>query len=135
MSARSRVLDCAGAVISQWRQAGLTSLPDGLEQAIQSLNDAVQEMCSSPHARSTDPHTSRQGPSEVRMRQSHHDVLKVLALRPLTDIELTQAVSEKMSPSGARTRRAELVRMGLVEASGRRRRSANGREHTVWQRI
>lgn len=38
----------------------------------------------------------------------------------------------RLSPSGARTRRCELERKGLVYDTGRRVRTKTGRMHTVW---
>mgnify|MGYP001278623252 CR=1 len=133
MSARDEVLECAGAVISAWRETLLDSVPAGLEESIVDLRAAVERMNEESHARATDPETSKQGPVSYRMNQSRSDVLRTLRLRPLTDIELVSAMSPKMSASGARSRRAELVRMGLVKDTGKRRRSSTGRLHAVWE--
>ena len=135
MSARNDVLERAGAVISAWRDTPLDSLPASLESAIVNLRAAIGRMNQNPYSRATDPKTSKQGPSSYRMNQSRSDVLKTIKLRPLTDIELVQAVSDKMSASGARTRRAELVRMGLVKDSGKRRKSDSKRSHVVWEAV
>jgi len=133
MSARDEVLECAGAVISAWRETLLDSVPAGLEESIVDLRAAVERMNQQAYARASDPKTSHQGPCSYRMNQSRSDVLKTLKLRPLTDLELVQAMSDKMSASGARSRRAELVRMGLVKNSGTRRRCSSGRLHSVWE--
>lgn len=47
-----------------------------------------------------------------------------------TDEECQLALS--MNPSTQRPRRVELVRSGLVKDSGRKRRTASGREAVVW---
>lgn len=41
--------------------------------------------------------------------------------------------SGEISPSGARSRRAELVTMGLVKDSGRRTKTASGRDSVIWE--
>ena len=135
MSARNEVLEQAGAVIAAWRDTPLDSVPANLETSLVDLRAAVERMNQHAHSRATDPETSRQGPCSYRMNQSRSDVLKTIRLRPLTDIELVQAVSDKMSASGARTRRAELVRMGLVKDSGKRRKSDSKRSHVVWEAV
>ena len=133
MSARNKVLECAGAVLSAWRSNPLDSVPANLETALVDLRASVERMNEEPHSRATDPETSKQGPCSYRMNQSRSDVLRMLRLRPLTDIELVAAMSPKMSASGARSRRAELVRMGLVKDSGKRRKASSGRLHAVWE--
>jgi hypothetical protein len=39
----------------------------------------------------------------------------------------------KISPSGARTRRSELVNLGLVQDTGKRKRMSTGRSAIVWR--
>jgi len=41
----------------------------------------------------------------------------------------------KISPSGARTRRSELVNLGLVQDTGKRKRMSTGRSAIVWRAI
>jgi len=110
-----------------------TSLPQGLDSSIQALRDAIEHMNSQAKARASDPETSRQGPSSLHMNETRSRILKTLQSRPLTDLELVQAMDGRLSASSIRSRRAELVVMGLVRDSGNRRRSKNGRLHTVWQ--
>jgi hypothetical protein len=97
-------------------------------------------------ARSGDPETSHEAAaslSAAALRLSQEDVL--FALRQLggsaTDTELLERYAELasreavrwQSPSGLRTRRHELVVLGLVVDSGERRRLASGRRAVVWE--
>lgn len=132
MSGRDRVLERAGAVVAAWKRM-LIVLPDDLEDAIIELKHAIEDMNATPKARKTDPETSNQGPTTLRMTRNRLEVLALLRQRARTDEELVAALSGQMSASGARTRRAELVRVGLVIDSGERRRGSTGRMHTVWQ--
>ena len=132
MSGRDRVLERAGAVVAAWKRM-LVVLPDDLEDAIIELKHAIEDMNATPKARKTDPETSNQGPTTLRMTRNRLEVLALLRQRARTDEELVAALSGQMSASGARTRRAELVRVGLVIDSGERRRGSTGRMHTVWQ--
>ena len=50
-----------------------------------------------------------------------------------TDEELQRVLP--MNPSTERPRRIELVRLGLVEDSGEKRRTASGRLATVWRAV
>lgn len=57
---------------------------------------------------------------------------------PLTDEEIARALVEyrfHVSPSGARTRRAELVVLGRVRDSGKRGKTASGRTCIVWELV
>ena len=132
MSPRDKVLVQAGAVVQSWRRAA-AALPQSLEESIRALWSAIEAMNSEARSRAGDPSTSRQGPSSFRMNKRRREILDLLKSRPLTDIEIVSAMESKISASGARTRRAELVKMGLVRDSGRRRRSDTGRLHIVWQ--
>lgn len=95
------------------------------------------------YARTTDPETSHAAAhsvADLRMSQSYvHRVLK--AIGPLTDEELVDhyqwnPVFERFRPqsaSGIRSRRAELVRLGLVEYTGEKRLMRTGRMARVWR--
>lgn len=132
MSPRSKVLAQAGQVVQAWRLSMSTPLPPQLDDAIHSLKCAIDEMNAEARSRALDPETSRQGPTPLTMNKTRQIVLDVLKVRPLTDTELVAALRGRMSDSGARTRRAELVRMGKVRDSGRRLRSPSGRMNVVW---
>ena len=93
-----------------------------------------------PHAvaRSTDPDTSwaaahSQTPDKIR--QSQTKVLRMLRRwGPMTDTTLVHLMSG-MSPSGIRTRRRELVDMGLVHDTDARVTLASGRKAIVWAAV
>lgn len=98
-------------------------------------------------ARTTDPETSHMAAASVSdLRHSQYLVLKVLRKLPsrgMTDEELQAeylfhrrqrpALFLAQSESGIRTRRSELVRLGLVEFAGERRRMDSGRMARVWR--
>lgn len=97
-------------------------------------------------ARATDPETSHAAAASVGdLREKQYAVLKVLRKRPAygyTDEELVDAYEAMedatvsyphQSPSGIRTRRSELVRLGFVEFSGERRLLCSGRQARVWR--
>ena len=93
-------------------------------------------------ARTSDPDTSHaaaQSLTPETLRLSQAAVLDLLRGYPagLTDQGLAQAYGNgwpgpAQSDSGLRTRRAELVRGGLVVDTGRRERLASGRQAVVW---
>jgi predicted HTH transcriptional regulator len=86
--------------------------------------------------RRSDPETSREAAASIsseRLRESQQHVLAILkTLGPLTDEWLCNYLATSMSPSGARTRRAELVARGLVYDTGKRETLASGRKAVVW---
>ena len=131
MSPRDKVLAQAGQVVEAWRRSS-ELVPLQLEDAIQALRYAIDAMNAEARSRNLDPETSNQGPKPMTMTKNRQMVLDVLKVRPLTDTELVAALRDRMSDSGARTRRAELVRMGKVRDSGRRLRSPSGRMNVVW---
>jgi len=130
MSARDRVIDAAGKVVAEWRRR--YSRPIELRCAILDLEATIAEMNAQPQSRASDPETSDQGPCSLRMTRNRSQVLLLLQQRERCDSELVAALSGQMSESGVRTRRKELVRMGLVEDTGRRRKGSTGRSHIVW---
>ena len=88
-------------------------------------------------ARRHDPSTSwaaaaSLGPTTIRRSQ-----LVVWRLLqddgPMTDEQLVARLLGRMSPSGARTRRAELVDLGLVRDTGQRVKLHSGRLAIVWE--
>jgi hypothetical protein len=98
-------------------------------------------------ARRTDPATSHAAAAAhapAKMRTSQRRILAMLrTLGPMIDEDLYATVNDeealaatglpRMSPSGVRSRRAELVKMGLVESAGTEKRG--NYEHTVWQAV
>lgn len=98
-------------------------------------------------ARTTDPETSHAAAASVAdIRLSQYAVLKVLGLRPATgytDEELVTGYQHLMlkypkayplqSASGIRTRRSELVSLGLVYWEGDKRVMSTGRLARVWR--
>jgi len=96
-----------------------------------------------PVARSTDPGTSwaaARSLSKGQVRSSQGQVLEILKDKgPLTDFEIYSWLAfnagKAMSSSGARTRRKELVDLGLVRSSGRTVQLANGRHSIRWEAV
>lgn len=96
-----------------------------------------------PVARSTDPQTSHDAArSVVKEHQTATQWFILEALRggPKTDDEIWHSLYDlsrhrHTSQSGARTRRAELVDMGKVRDSGRRRKLTSGRMAIVWEAV
>ena len=96
-------------------------------------------MTTQPLARSTDPTTSHDAAASARAAAPTIRAAVLAALRshgPMTDEELLHQLHRdgvRCSPSGARTRRAELVRAGQVEDSGEVALTASGRRTIIWQ--
>lgn len=98
-----------------------------------------------PVARNTDPDTSWEAARSIpreRIRRSQQAILTILQWRgPSTDEGIWDRLARKdldaprMSPSGARTRRSELVAMGKVRDSGKRERLQSGRQAIVWEAV
>lgn len=90
-------------------------------------------------ARNTDPITSHLAAKSVRdVTATQEYVLKALR-RARTDVELVEAYNNlktapRASDSGIRSRRAELVRRGMVIDTGKRVRLDSGRYAIVWGR-
>ena len=95
-------------------------------------------------ARATDPETSHEAAASVaRISDAQGFILKMLNTHgPLTDEKLWDLYHPAdiqiyhfihMSISGARSRRAELVKAGLVRDSGERRETRSGRKAIVWE--
>lgn len=96
------------------------------------------------HARRTDPGTSHAAAKSVRNQTDTHERILELFERfgDATDEDLLiyweQCASlfdwPTISPSGLRSRRAELVALGLVVDTGRKDKTSTGRACIVWDR-
>jgi hypothetical protein len=95
-----------------------------------------------PATRTTDPHTSHEAEiSVVRVTQVQSAILQILSTMKMHDEQLLRFYEAAMdvdavpfaSQSGVRSRRAELVDLGLVEDSGERVKTRSGRQSIVWQ--
>ena len=91
-------------------------------------------------ARATDPQTSHDAADSVReVTATQEYVLKALR-RPRNDTQLIEAYrafkkAPMASESGIRSRRAELVKRGLIEDSGNKVRLDSGRNSIVWKSV
>lgn len=90
-------------------------------------------------ARNTDPQTSRDAADSIEGisgRQRRKILATIWRIGPATDEEILAALPSDgvhVSPSGARTRRSELVDDGIVFDTGQRKRLCSGRWGIVWQ--
>ncbi len=93
-----------------------------------------------PVARYGDPVTSHLAAASVRQTASEKlrdEIMRVLKLYgPQTDEGIAELLSAlAASPSGLRTRRAELVEQGLVESVSTDGRTRGGRRCQVWSAV
>lgn len=102
---------------------------------------SVQEI-TIPRARLSDPKTSWDAAGSVDdVTATQAIILMLLRERPMTDEQLVFEYNAGVvrgdylakSPSGIRSRRAELVRKGLVVDNGVRGLMSTGRTAIVWQ--
>jgi hypothetical protein len=90
------------------------------------------------NTRMADPETSHEAAESVtNITPTRQHILKALS-KPRTDSEMIQVyrtleTSPRASDSGLRSRRSELVEMGLVRDSGKRVRLDSGRYSVVWE--
>lgn len=96
-------------------------------------------LASRAYARSSDPGTSHAAAASIpvgELRESQQAVLALLReVGPLTDDEILECYQGRLpwqSPSGLRTRRAELVDAGFVKDTGERRTLRSRRLAIVW---
>lgn len=95
-----------------------------------------------PQARRTDPQTSHDAAQSVKDVSKAKKAILSLLRKHQSDMQLvanyTKLVRQNKAPraseSGIRSRRAELVRLGLVKDTGKRDRSASNRQMIVWGR-
>jgi len=94
-----------------------------------------------PHARLSDPQTSQDAANSVQNITATQRTIYNLLINSMTDEELYTSYGKAViaglapmaSPSGVRSRRAELVVLGLVEDTGSRRKLVSGRNAIVWK--
>lgn len=96
-------------------------------------------------SRFTDPETSRTAAATItvdRLRETQRVILEILdRFGPACDQDIETYARQlhslgeapKQSPSGLRSRRAELVDAGLVRDSGERTKTSSGRQTIVWE--
>ena len=94
-----------------------------------------------PHARTTDPSTSHEAAASIKNVTPVQAAILGILFRPMTDEQLiqeyrkTQAMMPRLfanaSDSGIRSRRAELVKQGLVFPVGYGKTKSN-RNTIVW---
>lgn len=98
-------------------------------------------MIADPKARVTDPETKAAGRAVSNLRASQARILQCFkAYGALDDKQLTRYIWDledhlgvkRMSPSGIRSRRNELVQRGLVADSGYRA-TVDGRSCIIWE--
>ena len=95
-----------------------------------------------PQARRTDPQTSHDAANSVKDVSKTKKAILVLLRKHQSDMQLVANYSKlvrqnkapRASESGIRSRRAELVRLGLVKDTGKRDKSASNRQMIVWGR-
>ena len=89
-----------------------------------------------PHARKSDPKTSHDAAKSVTNLTEIKIKIIELLKTPMTDTDLVFNIRAStdwlVSESGVRTRRSELVELGLVIDSGRREKLASGRLAILW---
>lgn len=101
-----------------------------------------QEADIQARARRSDPRTSHEAAASVRgITATHRRILTLMEMfGPLTDDEIAARYRSEaksmgwppVSPSGLRTRRAELVDLGRVLDTRRTKATISGRRTTVW---
>ena len=94
------------------------------------------------HARNSDPDTSHAAAKSVRdLTGVQQGIVEILNWKPLTDEQLVIAYENayiefeypEATPQSIRSRRAELVRTGHVEFTGRKEQLKSGRWARVWK--
>lgn len=94
-----------------------------------------------PRARAGHPQTSHDAAASVtKLGEKQNDVLLVIktitgscTLEELVETYDGVVNVAEQSPSGIRSRCSELVKLGLVENSGERRKTRSGRAAIVWR--
>lgn len=129
----------AETVGTGWHNTTIRRLLDEVER----LQGQIDGMLKYPRARKHDRETSQLAALKIRPRltQSRRDVLLLFDWnKNLTDEELVEAYNKSQglypqSPSSIRSRRSELVYLGLVGDTGKRRKNKLHNSCIVWARV
>ena len=115
---------------------GLPEIDPSRERDIQQVR-GYKRLRARAHARRTDPETSHKAAASVEnLTSKQAAILEMLRMGPACDSEIYDRLWKagyKMSDSGARTRRDELVERGLVEFADRYVTLKSGSRSRVWQ--
>lgn len=105
--------------------------------------DPLDPIIFKPAARTHDPHTSHLAAASVtNLTATQKNLIAILDLYgPATDEEIATYFAhlaelndwERVSPSGLRSRRAELTRTGTIYDTGARQTLKSGRQAIVWE--
>jgi hypothetical protein len=99
-----------------------------------------------PKARNRDPQTSFDAANSIsqkRVTETQRAIYYLLLAGPANDVDgygyykvaMDQEIAPYASESGYRSRRAELVELGLVEDTGERVKLRSGRKSIVWKSV
>lgn len=104
------------------------------DMGLPSEREVVNALFPRAVARAGDPQTSWDAARSVRdIRASQSEVLRLFVARgAMTDEQVAERYSGFQSPSGLRTRRAELVALGRLRDTGHRIVGRSGRRMIVW---
>lgn len=88
-------------------------------------------------ARKRDPKTSKMAANRLDLSKGQKKVMVAFrSFGSMTDEELIENLAKlnlDLTPSGARSRRAELVKKGAIKDSGQTRPGSTGNKMTVWE--
>ena len=130
------VYDAAANVCTTARHSYTNGLPT-LDRAIERLREALAADAEKAHTRNADPETSKEAAAEATMQltENRRAVMRCFQQEGrLADFQLiNRYCGRTQSASGLRTRRAELVKMGLIMWSGNTIKNESGRKVRVWR--
>jgi len=89
-----------------------------------------------PAIRKRDPETSCEAAVKAQKKASltQYEIVAVLRVYgPMTDEQIAAKFAFAVSPSGLRSRRAELVALGMVRWSGTFGKTASGGKCRIWE--
>lgn len=130
---------CERKLCVEYHRSGAEIWTDGAQQMPSHKPDPIRMRDvvrrTRAKARSADPETSHAAARAVGDLTAHQELIyEALKRGDATDEVLWARVhTEGISVSGMRTRRKELVDMGLVEDTGRKLLTASGNSSIVWR--